>query len=424
MTLRKLTLGAVFLVLAGCDRQDNQSIHVDVTPAPQTVYELSAEQSGAFSAYLGLSAYTMMSAATQDAQELDNRLQSFLYHPNPMSLKEAREAWRRAYSSFLRTLIFSRLPLTDPPDWHKKGIDYQQTLTLIDSWPIEGGYIDHVPGYPFSGIVNDLTLELNEENLLAQHGFSDPSYASLGFHAFEFMLWGEDGRRSARDFFPQENTAPVLIASEGGNTTETGDPIAGAESEADGAADYEAVAAGDVEIQNHNRRRQYIQLLSEQLQKHLHRLQRRWEPSNGYYATLLQRSEPVQVLTAFINATQSLLSDELLARRLNGNSSEFSNATWADIQAILNGVQELYLPAASAEAATGIAALLPPAQQESLISRWNQQFALLNSTLAQWQQEGQVSEATRQQCRERVIELMSVLKQTADALSVPLLSSH
>lgn len=423
MTLRKLTLAVTLItLLAGCDNQPEEPANVSAPAMPQARYQTSAEQSSAFVSHLGLSAYTAMSMAAQDAQELDSRLQSFLYHPNPMSLKEVRDAWREAYSAFLQTLIYSRLPISDPPDWYKKGIDYRHTLILLDSWPIEGGYIDHVPGYPFSGIVNDLTLELNEDSLLAQHGFSDPSYASVGYHAFEFMLWGEDGQRSARDFFPQENTAPVVMPGEGTAANGSADSLTAGVSQEAAHGDEEPAGAeaGDIDIQNHNRRRQYVQLLSDLLQKHLHRLQRRWEPSNGYYATLLQRSAPDQVLAATLNATRRLLSDELLAKRLNGDSSGFSHTSQADIAAILHGIRNLYLPDSETEGTAGLQELLPASLQDGLISDWSRHFALIDNTLAQWQQEGDASEATRQQCRERIIELMSVLKRTADALNLPL----
>lgn len=407
-------------LLAGCDQPALQQDSPAEQAADAGNEQDSIPDSSAFAAHLGLSAYTEVSMAAQTAQELDSRLASFLYHPNPMSLGEVRQAWRNAYSAYLQTLIYAKLPINDPPDWHKKGIDYQHTLSLLDSWPIEGGYIDHVPGYPFSGIVNDLTLELNEDSLLAQHGFSDPSYASLGYHAFEFMLWGAEGQRSPRDFFPQENTAPVVVASEGGSNSEaeTGDVVH--HEDAASSADEEPA---DIDVQNHNRRRQYVQLLSEQLQKHLHRLQRRWEPSNGYYANLLQRSEPDQVLKAAFSATQKLLSDELLAKRLSGTSSEFSQTTWADTGAIVAGIRNLYFPLSETEAGTGLPALLGQ-RHEDLSLEWQQQLQLLDDSVANWKQQGVADAEARQQCRQRIIELMSLLQRTASALKVPLASAN
>jgi len=429
VTLRKLLLICPVVLLAACDDKPEQTINTPLPDKTPVHYDIPPEQASAFAAQIGLTAYTSMSMATQAAQDLDSRLQSFLYHPNPLSLEEVQRAWRSAYSDFLETLIFAELPISDPSDWHKQGIDYQHTLVLLDSWPIEGGYIDHVPGYPFSGIVNDLTLELTEESLLSQHGFSDPSYAALGYHPLEFMLWGANGKRSPQDFFPQENTAPVVTPTEGGipAATDNGSPVI-TDSGDNEAADIKP------QVQNNNRRRQYVQLVSDQLQKHLHRLQRRWEPSNGYYAGLVQRSRPLQVLTAAMNASQRLLSDELLDRRLAGNSSEFSHSSEEDIRAIVHGLRAVWLPVTEAETAAdstgesgttlgGIALVLPQENSDHIIADWQEKFDLINSALDEWKSRNG-SEETRQKVREHLIGLMSVLQRSAGALDIPLRTEH
>lgn len=390
------------LLLAACDQ----------TPPPASLpaapeQEQRLPDSSGFTSHLGLTAYTRMSLAAQSAQELDSKLAALLYNPGEESLQAARAAWRSAYDAWLETLLYAYLPINDPPDWASKGIDYQQTIALLDSWPIEGGYIDYLPGYPFSGIVNDLSLPLDEANLLAQHGFSDPSYASLGYHALEFMLWGGDGERPPRDFLPQENTAPVLAATD-----------AEAALSPDSDSGYADLPVSANTVQNHNRRRQYVQLVSEQLQKHLHRLQRRWEPSNGYYAGLLQHSRPEQVLNASLLATQQLLSEELLGKRLSGNSSEFSNSSWADVRALVQGIRLLFVPEQGTEEPSGLATVLRHRDQ-SLAQEWLQQLQLTEASLSDWQQQGD-SEPVRQLCRQRLIELLSLLQRTADALGMQL----
>jgi putative iron-regulated protein len=411
---QSIILLSALLALTACD-QNKQTMTPVTTSSktPVTTAALDSDEAGAYTAQLGLRAYTSYSTAAQKAQALDSRLQSYLYHPNPMSLAEVQQAWRDAYSAYLQTLVFTYLPINDPPDWFKQNIDLQHTMMLLDSWPIEGGYIDYLPGYPFSGIVNDLTLELNEESMLAQHGFSDPSYASLGYHAYEFMLWGADGKRSPRDFFPQENSAPVVIPSEGGHIADDAAQTAGESGDVAEAG----TAALAVEVQNHNRRRQYTQLVSEQVQKHLHRLQRRWEPSNGYYATLVQRSEPQQVVAATLMAAQSLLSEELLGKRLQGNSSEFSQTTSQDIGALTEGIRQLFL-ASTDDLPSGLSLLLPDDAGAPLQQEWQDRFVAIESALQAWS-EGD-NQSNRQQCRERLIELMSVVKKTASQLNIPL----
>lgn len=378
------------LTLSACDQ-----------PAPPSPPEATAQkvssapslnEQASFVSYLGLTAYTDMSQATQAAQELDNKLAKFLYEPTDATLENARNAWRNAYDLYLQTLIYSRLPLKDPDDWLQKGIGYQQTIAMIDTWPIEPGYIDYVPGYPFSGIVNDLALPLTEANLRTQHRFSDSSSASLGFHAIEFMLWHVDGKRTIRDFFSQENTAPLLNDSNEENLGE----------------------ASEFKVQNHHRRRQYLQLTSDQLQKHLHRLQRRFEPSNGYYAKLLEQSPPTNVMRASLVATQKLIAEELLGKRLTGNSSEFSQTSWVDALAISEGIRHVFLPNDEQQ---GLAMLIGDSNAE-LIDQWRKQLEEMQANMRKLQSHS--SEATQQATRQSLIEFLSLLGRTAKVLDVSL----
>ena len=274
---------------------------------------------------LSLLIYTQFSESLTQAQQLEQDIAGLLYSPTPDKLASARQTWRQAYDAFLASRLFSHLPIMDPPEWQQKEIGLGNTLQLLDSWPIEGGYIDYVEGYPFSGIVNDLALSLTEETVLEQHAFYDSSSASVGFHVLEFLLWGESGQRQASDFVAQENTSAVLDVTE--------------EEQALG------LAANDIEasIQNHQRRRQYLQIVTELLLSHIQRLQRRWEPANGYYATVLQQSEPEQVVTAAFMAAQQLISEDLLNQRLNADSSPFSQTSPQDRTALLQGMNLVLL---------------------------------------------------------------------------------
>lgn len=379
-------------LLAACSQAPDE-------PAAKVVAMLAADANSdydtdVFVSQLGLTAYTEMSQAGEKAQQLDAKISAFLFEPSKAHLIEAQEAWRSAYSAFLFSRIYAFLPLSDPSDWSKKGQNNQQTLYQLDAWPIEGGYIDYLAGYPFSGIVNDLALELNEKNLLEQHGFADKSYASIGFHPIEFMLWGEDGKRSWRDFVAQENTSSLP------------------------ADDTQEIEAGDSErpkVQNNNRRRQYLQLTSELLQKHLLRLQERWEPSKGYYPAMLTRAKSSQVLLASFTATQKLIAQELLAKRLNQDGSEFSQSSWQDIAALITGVRHLFLPDNGKQA--GLNSIFT--EEQPILAAWQTLFQQFDQNLETWQNAADQQQA-KQACRQQLIELLTLLNQTASQLNMRL----
>lgn len=356
------------LLVSACDQPTRTSAQKQKQPTPAPVATVNSPLFDSFAAFLELKIYTDFSIASQKAQDLDKAISVFLYNPNDNTLLAAQDAWRDAYDAFLYTLVYANLPLPTPSDWVKQGTSYKQTLEQLDSWPIEGGYIDFVQGYPFSGIVNDLTLTISAETLNNQHGFADPSYASLGYHVLEFMLFGEKGQRLPSDFSPQDNTASVVDAE---------------------SAEHELGPRNSV--QNQHRRRQFLQLVSEQLQRHLHRLQSRWEPTNGFYAQRIQDASPKHVVTASLRAIQQLISEELLAKRLNGNSSEFSNSSHEDVWALTQSIEQLLIPSNIVEA-----------EQE----QWQSLFAKVQQC--------------NKDCRQYLVEMLSLLKKSADRLEVRL----
>lgn len=390
-----LTLIISLIFLAACSQKNDQA----TSPKPA---EVQIDNS-AFAAQVGIVAYTSLSNASQHAQALDSKLASFMYHPNPMSQEEIQQAWRLAYDSFLQSLVFSYLPIQDPPDWHSQRISYQHLLTQLDSWPIEGGYIDYIQGYPYSGIVNDLTLSINEASVRSQHRFTDPTNASLGYHALEFMFWGNEGKRSPHDFFPQENTAPVPI----------NDADQASESLHDDGVDQQEIAK--FSPQNHNRRRQYTQVLIEILQKDLHRILRRWEPSTGYYAQLVQQSDSTNTLQAAFIAAQKLISQEVLHKRFQLTSSEFSNTSSADMIALLKGIELWFMPVEEEQQEASLLFLLQQADDKIA----SELIASINKAQACLETMAQQAESINQ-CKQNTIHLLSSLRNSAKALAVTL----
>ena len=88
---------------------------------------------------------------------------------------------------------------------------------LINAWPMDESYIDYVEGNPTAGIINmpyeyptidaDLITSLNEEGGEAN--------VSTGWHAIEFLLWGQDlnahgpGDLPVTDYTTADNADPL-----------------------------------------------------------------------------------------------------------------------------------------------------------------------------------------------------------------------
>ena len=351
-SVKSFILLSLLVAITGCDK-------LFETPQEKAIQtqEVKLNSESLLSA-ANLFAYTQMSDALSKAQALDSVIGSFLHHPNPLSLEEAQNAWKTAYESYLKVSFFHQVPRFEKPKFHEDLETYANIKEEIDSWPIEAGYIDYLPMYPLSGIVNDLTLKISHEGILEQHGFSDARFASLGFHPMEFILFGAEGKRSAKDFIPQENSMETVI-TDTKQISEAERARLEAEAFEEHAKEHEAEANLEVEHsaisstgpQNHNRRREYLRLLSAHVVNNLQKLADRWEPAHGYYAKQWRQPQKKQNLQRVYQATVDLLQTEILNQHffvlmnqseLDDLRSPFSRQDISNIRALIEGVETLY----------------------------------------------------------------------------------
>jgi putative iron-regulated protein len=331
--------------LSGCDQFSTEPKKT-VISEPEVKLNTNGMLSSA-----NLFAYTQMSEALTNAQALDSIIASFLHHPNPLSLEEAQKSWVKTYSNYLEISYFWQVPRFEKPRYNEENDTYQIIKNDLDSWPIEAGYIDYLPMYPLSGIINDLTLKITAEGIYEQHGFSDKRYASIGFHPMEFLLFGENGKRSAKDFVPQDNSVETISLD-----TKTSDQdISDATHENENASPDKEEHAHEALLvdgpQNHNRRREYLRLLSALNVHHLQKLTDRWEPAHGYYAKQWRQPQQLanlqRVYQAAVDTIQQDILDNHLNMLLNQSNlddlrSPFSKQDIRNINAILNGVEILF----------------------------------------------------------------------------------
>ena len=106
---------------------------------------------------------------------------------NSKNLSLSRQAWQDAHSAYELTTLH-RYFATQLLDEHNN-LALTQLQYQINHWPIVPGYIDYVDGYPDSGIIFDINVNLENGSLRKQHGSFDESEVTLGFHVIEFLLW-------------------------------------------------------------------------------------------------------------------------------------------------------------------------------------------------------------------------------------------
>jgi len=345
---RGLLLAILCLTISACDQLFEQP--KESAPAQEEIKINSQRLLSATNIY----AYTQMSEALNQAQILDGLITSLLHHPNPLSLEEAQNTWLKAYQAYLQVSFFHQVPRFEKPQHHEDADTYDIIHEQLDSWPIEAGYIDYLPQYPLSGIINDMTLKISEQDILQQHGFSDVRFASVGFHPMEFLLFGMDGKRSAKDFVPQENSIEIVDTDIHlhDQEQEEGEEDPALASDTD-ATSQPQLSNQDTNFgpQNHNRRRDFLRILSALMVKNLQKLADRWEPAHGYYAKQWRQPQHQENLQRVYQVSMDTLQRQLLNNHMHPLLSEpqlddlrspFAKTDGANMLAILQGIEQLF----------------------------------------------------------------------------------
>ncbi|MBT9560584.1 MAG: iron-regulated protein [Myxococcales bacterium] len=134
-----------------------------------------------------------------DAVALKTAIDAFLAGPTDTTLEAARDAWLTARESYLQSEVFRFYD--GPIDMPNGGPEGQ-----VNAWPLDESYIDYVEGNETSGLISDSSVAITTEALVEANEAGGETNIATGFHAIEFLLWGQDqsetgpGARPASDF--------------------------------------------------------------------------------------------------------------------------------------------------------------------------------------------------------------------------------
>jgi putative iron-regulated protein len=142
-------------------------------------------------------------AIIDGVRQLDAACSALIAHPSPATMAAARSAW-----------IAARL-LYAPSECHRfySGPIDEPRADLenrINAWPIDESYIDYVDGDAGSGIINHVQdyPVIDTRLLIALNRSGGEKNIATGYHAIEFLLWGQGaqargpGVRSSADYLP------------------------------------------------------------------------------------------------------------------------------------------------------------------------------------------------------------------------------
>ena len=126
-------------------------------------------------------------ASLASATAMDEAVDAFVAAPSDATLESAKQAWLDARDDYGLTEAFRFYG--GPIDNEEDGPE-----GLINAWPMDEAYVDYVEGDPEAGIINDpATYPTIDAELLASLNESGgETNISTGWHAIEFLLWGQD----------------------------------------------------------------------------------------------------------------------------------------------------------------------------------------------------------------------------------------
>ncbi|UCV00425.1 iron-regulated protein [Acidovorax radicis] len=245
------------------------------------------------------------------ARSLQAAVKVFTAKPSAETLADARTKWLAAREFYGQTEAFRFYGGPIDNDNGPEG--------RINAWPMDESFVDSVQGKTNAGLVNNRQFAINKKNLSAQNERGGEENIATGWHAIEFFLWGQD-------------------------LSETGPGNRNFEDFVDGKAP------------NADRRRQYLNVVTDLLIDDLASLVKSWAPSTArdtknHYRTRFVKGGQESVrkmLLGLGSLSRGELAGERLEVALNSQDQEdehscFSDNTHRDAVTNAKGIQNVWL---------------------------------------------------------------------------------
>jgi putative iron-regulated protein len=253
--------------------------------------------------------YQSYTNSLRNAETLQKVIMDFTQAPTTVSLDKAKEAWITAHKVYSPTEVFRFYE--GPIDAAEGGPE-----PLINAWPLDEAYIDYVEGDPDAGIINMPAEypEIGRDLLVSMNEKDGEKNISTGYHAIEFLLWGQD----------QSETGPGAR------------PV----------SDYLSTSS-----KHAARRAKYLQQTADLLVDNLKSVQSAWKPDAANYRADFENLDGQEALQRIFTGIIMMAGDELSQERMvvpletgdqEDEQSCFSDTTLSDLQLNLSGIRQVY----------------------------------------------------------------------------------
>jgi putative iron-regulated protein len=260
--------------------------------------------------------------ALASASELHSAVHELTEAPSAKLLKAARDAWLVSRDPYGESEAFRFYdgPIDNPEDGPEG---------LINAWPIDESYVDYITDVDAetneetlmnTGIINmpDDFPEITEDVLIEANEAAGETSISTGYHAVEFLLWGQD--KSADGPGERPHT------------------------------DY--LTDGDGTHENQDRRGQYLLTAADLLVSNLASVHEQWKADAENYRAEFEAAPAHESLLKMLTGMGELAGGELAQERMNvayedkdqeNEHSCFSDNTVADLHNNAKSVQNVLL---------------------------------------------------------------------------------
>ncbi|MCP4443109.1 MAG: peptidase M75 [Aureispira sp.] len=214
------------------------------------------------------------------AVELKTAVNTLVATPTQTNFNAAKTAWKAAREPYGQTEAYR---FYDGPIDDADGPEGD-----LNAWPLDENYIDYVRdgsgGTVNNGIIGDVTNHpiINKTTIAALNEKGGEKNISIGYHAIEFLLWGQD------------HLDVNVNAGQGGDRLYT---------------DYTSTAA------NYQRRGEYINACAELLVETLAELKAEWA-DGGSYRTSFLALDADEAITKILAGIGILSKSELAGERM------------------------------------------------------------------------------------------------------------
>ena len=260
---------------------------------------------------------------------MQSAINTFIATPNQTNFDLAKTSWLTAREFYGLTETFRETngPIDTESDSWSLGTEGQ-----MNAWPIDESYIDYVASGTedyannYDSIISDTTISIDQTTISGLNEGQNDKSISTGWHAIEFLLWGQDNT------MPSENLPGLREFT-----------------------DYTIAT-------NANRRALYLQVATNLLVSDLNALTTTWA-TGGTYRTVFNDLNQDIALQQLINGAFFIAGDELSSVRIiapvdstdgigglgqEDEHSCFSDNTHRDIYANAKGVYNVVFGAYSA----------------------------------------------------------------------------